>query len=219
MKTEKLIPEVYYKESRDFAYIGRSLDIIFNYMKTGADCVKVMPYSEYVDNTILDLYADTLGFKTKHEYIRKDLVAVIGYFISLVKSKGTITSINTAVKLLLNSQGIKKELDTFVEKDLEDPDTLIINLPFELTDIVLLEDIFDYILPSGTLYTIRKVNVSDTKSTSKILEFDSDRSNAELASSAKTGVIASSTIASGLNPMLGEITTGTIAIENLTDNK
>ena len=40
MEVRKLVPDVYYRESRDFSYIGRLIEILVNYNKTGADLVK-----------------------------------------------------------------------------------------------------------------------------------------------------------------------------------
>ena len=156
MKVEKMLPEVYYKESRDFAYIGRLLEIIFNYMKTASDCVNMHPDNENIDANVVDLLVDTLGFDSKHTYITKDLIFIASSFSELLRKKGTVDAINLAIRLLLNSQGVKKSADfNFVENSALSE--LEIKIPDELTDIVLLEDIFDYILPAGMTYTITKL--------------------------------------------------------------
>lgn len=62
MKVERMVPEIYYDKSRDFAYIGRLLEIVFNYMKTAADNVGVEP-DEDIDSNIIDLLVNTLGFE------------------------------------------------------------------------------------------------------------------------------------------------------------
>ena len=166
MKVEKMLPEVYYKESRDFAYIGRLLEIIFNYMKTASDCVNMHPDNENIDANVVDLLVDTLGFDSKHTYITKDLIFIASSFSELLRKKGTVDAINLAIRLLLNSQGVKKSADfNFVENSALSE--LEIKIPDELTDIVLLEDIFDYILPVGTTYKFTRVSIGDSKQESK----------------------------------------------------
>ena len=110
MKVEKLIPEVYYSQSRDFSYIGRLFEIIFNYMKTGADCVGVSSNSDNIDATQIELIALTLGFESKHTYPTRDLIYIISSFSHLIKKKGTKEAITHAIKLLMNSQKIKMDL-------------------------------------------------------------------------------------------------------------
>ena len=102
MKVETLIPEVYYSQSRDFSYIGRLFEMLFNYMKTGADCIAVNPDSPNIDATTIELVALTLGFESKHRYTTRDLIYIISSFSSLIRKKGTIESINSAIKLLMN---------------------------------------------------------------------------------------------------------------------
>ena len=161
MKVEKLIPEVYYSQSRDFSYIGRLFEIIFNYMKTGADCVGVSSNSDNIDATQIELIALTLGFESKHTYPTRDLIYIISSFSHLIKKKGTKEAINHAIKLLMNSQKIKMDLlddeDFVTFDDTSDKYTLSIKLPSQMTDTILLEDLFDYILPAGVLYRFNRI--------------------------------------------------------------
>lgn len=174
MKVEKLIPEVYYSQSRDFSYIGRLLEILFNYMKTAADCVSVNPDSINIDATTIELIALTLGFESKHKYTTRDLIYVISSFSHLIKKKGTKEAINNAIKLLMNSQKIKMtslDEEDFVgigQENEEDRFMLNIKIPSQMTDTILLEDIFDYILPAGVLYKFNRITTQPkNKSTIK----------------------------------------------------
>lgn len=158
MIVENLVPEVYYKESRDFAYAGRVFEVLFNYMKTAAACVNVNYNVDSTSASIIDLLTDSLGFTAKHPYDIKNLVAIINSFQSLLRLKGSILAIETAIKILMNAQEILP-LDTkdLCEIDSEDEFLLNIYLPENLSDIVLLEDLFDYLLPAGMYYCINKV--------------------------------------------------------------
>lgn len=159
MKVEKLIPEVYYSQSRDFSYIGRLFEILFNYIKTGADCVAINSDSPNIDATTIELIASTLGFESKHNYVTRDLIYVISSFSTLIRKKGTIDAVNTAIQLLMNSQKIAKEelIDFIGSTSFNEDFVLDIKVPSQLKDLILLEDIFEYILPTGVLYTITKV--------------------------------------------------------------
>lgn len=179
MKVEKMLPEIYYEESRDFAYVGRLIEILLNYMKTGADCVGINIDSEYNESTTVELLADTLGFDSKHTYINKDLVIISSAFNELLRNKGTIKAIDLAVKLLLNSQDIKHQSDfDFCILDSEKAE-IQINIPDSLSDIVLLEDLFTYILPIGVTYTFTKIGSNRTKTRTQI---ESNSKNTQVVS-------------------------------------
>lgn len=178
MKVEKLTPEVYYSQSRDFSYIGRLFEVLFNYMKTGADSVMFNRDSPNIDATTIELLALTLGFESKHKYTTRDLIYIISSFSDLIKKKGTKESINTAIRLLINSQKIK--INNIVDFIGTIPTTgenqfiLDIKIPAQLTGTVLLEDLFDYILPAGMLYKFTKVEPSDVKYLEVNPDFDTE---------------------------------------------
>lgn len=152
MQVSKLVPEVYYKESRDFSYVGRLFEIIFNYMKTNADSMVGDIKTENINPNMLDLLVNTLGFESKHDYVVKDLINIASVFSDLIKHKGTRYAIEKAVRTLMNSQNIDSTLEIDFGVKNEDDNLLVIYVPKTLKDIVLLEDLFDYILPAGWLY-------------------------------------------------------------------
>lgn len=164
MKVSDLLPEVYYKESRDFAYIGRILEIIFNYMKTASDNVGLNIDNEFINSNLIDLSVDTLGFDAKHKYVNNDLIGLVKLFNKLLKNKGMISTIDLAVRLLINSQDIKNRSESsFCEFNVE-KNELEIHIPHNLSDIILLEDLFDYILPAGITYKfIKFANLDNDK--------------------------------------------------------
>lgn len=159
MKVENLVPEVYYKESRDFSYIGRIFEVLLNYMKTNADLVDASLDSENIKSMLLDLLNSTLGFESRHNYITKDLIYLASCFSDLLRKKGTMEAIKQAIQLLLTSQNIALPSDVTIAE--ADSFELNIILPSELTDVILLEDLFDYILPAGWTFTIKRGNASD----------------------------------------------------------
>lgn len=170
MKVNKLVPEVYYRESRDFAYVGRLFELIFNYMKTGSGCVNASNFNTNIDSNVIDLVADTVGFTSKHKYSDENLLAIAGSFQKLLRMKGSMEAIKLAIVLLMTAQGIK--LDTkaveLCEIDEDDSWHLNINIPAQLSDSVLLEDLFAYILPAGMTYTITRISTKSGKNITNI---------------------------------------------------
>ena len=222
MKVEKLVPEVYYRESRDFAYIGRLCEILFNYMKTGADCVGMNIDNENIEGNLVDLLVDTLGFELRHDYVNKDLIVVASAFSNLLKYKGTTTAIELAVRLLLNSQDIKNQDDfEFCKLDAEKAE-IDISIPDALSDIVLLEDLFDYILPVGVTYTFTKFsnnkNIKETKvntnsqllGITSIKEEDLAKAQSVYAADIDIGIIESEVVSVDTYQGPGSIYTGIV---------
>ena len=159
MKVENMIPEIYYKESRDVSYIGRLFEILFNYLKSTSDLVGKGLKDEY-SITLIDLLCTTLGFKIKHKYINKDLIAISSSFTDILKKKGSIQSIEECIKILLNSQYLDEIYDIQAHND-----TCIVEiyLSNRIQDTVLLEDLFDYILPAGWIYNLYRIAVKDSE--------------------------------------------------------
>ena len=158
---QKCVPEIYYNQSRDFQFVARTLEVLANYLKTNADVLKGFPQSKNFDIRLLTLLAYTLGFVSKHNYNTDDLFAVCASFNEILKYKGSMDAVEMAIRVLLNAQQIDKSFD--VKRDNLGGDTrnLLIYLPIEVTDIVLLEDIFDYILPAGFTYSFVFADFSD----------------------------------------------------------
>lgn len=157
MKLENILPEVYYKESRDFSYIARLIEILMNYMKTAADNVNRKNNNKNIDNYLLQLLTNTLGFKLKHNYNTKDLLAICTSLVELYRKKGSTSAITDAVQLLINSQGIDQKIVWKENLKLENGN-LTLSIPNTLTDTILIEDLFDYILPAGITYSFIRVN-------------------------------------------------------------
>lgn len=149
LKTKNLVPEVYYNHSRDFQFLGRTLDVLFNYSKMNADLMLGLPLSNNADDKMILLTASSLGFDTRHNYNTRDLKNICSVFADLVKNKGTKGAIERAVKTLMNAQNISGSLLVTIDNSTY---TVKIFIPYGLKDLVLLEDLFDYILPAGYDY-------------------------------------------------------------------
>ena len=151
LKIQNLLPSIYYEESRDFQVFGRSFEVVYNYLKTNVDLVNENPVDARSSELLINLVTRTLGFESKHEYDIDDLRMLCCVFMRCLRKKGTKSAIEDAIQGLLNVQRISSGFSVDIIH--ENNDVLLnISLPAELRDVVLLEDLFDYILPAGILY-------------------------------------------------------------------
>ena len=146
IKLQDYTPEVYYRESRDFQFIGRLYDLVLNYVKTNADLIYSLPLSDNSDNQFIDLMAMTLGFHAKHKYTSQQLKAICFVLSEIIRNKGTIKALTIACDAIFHAEGIQGQFDY----ELTNNNTnIVIYLPQELSDTTLLNDLFEYILPAG----------------------------------------------------------------------
>lgn len=163
IRMQDYTPEVYYRKSRDFQFIGRLYDLVFNYMKTNADLVYNVPFSDCSDDQLIELLALTLGFKAKHQYPGNQLRAVCSVFSEILRTKGTVKSIKIACAAIFKSEGIIDE----VEYELKNHNSkIIVYVPQQINNLTLMNDLLDYILPAGMTCTIvKEMKLKDTKET------------------------------------------------------
>lgn len=143
--------------------MGRVLDCVFNSAKSYSDMIQYDVICKNTDKRLLDLVTRTVGFETKRKYDELDLFVLCTTFKSILKNKGTILAVEECVKMLLRAQNIHKQCRVYdVKSEIEGSDKpfkLEILVPDELTDIALLEDMLDYVLPAGYIYSI--INAGD----------------------------------------------------------
>lgn len=152
-------PEIYYKESRDFQFIGRLFDLVLNYSKTNADLIYALPFSDNSDEQLTELLSLTLGFKAKRKYTTKQLRAICSVFSEIMKNKGTIKAFLIACAAIFNAEGITTEVEYEL---LENNSRLVLYVPPALGDTTLLTDLFSYIIPAGVSFDIIKLILSKT---------------------------------------------------------
>lgn len=166
IRTDRLIPDVYYGESRDFQVLGRSFDLMANLVKMNIDSQERNSIDPSADANTLSLIALTVGFMPKHIYDNGDLAAVCSSFRELLMIKGTKQSIETALKILLSRQNISVDYDLVtLDADAETNvkmHNVIIMLPEGVSDVILLEDLLEYILPAGWTYRFVSVNAGSS---------------------------------------------------------
>ena len=159
-------PRKYYDDSRDFQFIGRLFEALFNYLKMNVDLAQYDQLSSNSDVRMLPLLAKTLGFESKHEYNTEDLKALCSSFASILRKKGSIGGIEDAVNAFLSAQNIGTE--AYPSRNPEDYMDLTIYLPEDAGDTALLEDVFDYILPAGMTYNFVRAQAARDPSTTEL---------------------------------------------------
>ena len=172
IEVDKLVPTSYYENSRDFQVLGRLFEMVLNYSKTNADLVLGTIVSDNMNLELVELALYTLGFFKKHNYPNTDLLILAKIFKSIMKIKGTKSAIEYCVYLLLRSQHIEEEFELTINnlvdttrdvtKDCNELYTIDLRLPTKVKDTILLDDLFDYILPAGYTYNIYYTLLSTT---------------------------------------------------------
>lgn len=176
IETLNRVPYVYGEKSRDFQLISRLFDSSFNTSKLASEAMLNNNGSENIDYRFVDLACRTIGFDYHGQYNTSELVAVIKSFKDLVKNKGTKYAIEKSIQLLLNSQYLKSGY--YLEWH-NDEKYLVILLPEETTHTHLLDELFEYLLPAGWVYSIvlqSVVQVDSGLTSDKIITKDSIRS-------------------------------------------
>lgn len=154
IKLQNLTPEVYYKQSRDFQFIGRLYDIVLNSVKTNTANLYNLPIGPNMNEQLLNLLALTLGFKPKKNYNSKQLLAICSVLPEILKHKGSMQAILIAVNALLAAEEITQPLDYSIQPK----KSITLYVSQKLSDLTLLTDLFEYILPAGISYNLVKEN-------------------------------------------------------------
>ena len=171
IKLQDYTPDVYYRESRDFQFIGRLYDLVLNYSKTNVDLLYDIPLTDNTDDQFISLLGMTLGFRPKHKYTSKHLRAVCSVLADVFRNKGTLKAVTLVCNAIFNAEGITntssyKLIDedgrTVGDDNFKNITGLVLYVPTEVSDNNLLNDLFDYILPAGMSADVIKLVTFDT---------------------------------------------------------
>lgn len=155
IELQQMTPSPYYDQSRDFQFIGRLFDVVLNSVKTNADMIYNNPLSANSNDKLADLMALTLGFKSKHKYTSVQLTALCSAFSEIMRNKGSLKSIELTINALLNAEGITDKFSYSFTDENGSIDVNVIKtkltlyIPQQLTNLSLIRDVLDYILPAG----------------------------------------------------------------------
>ena len=159
IKLQDLTPEIYTKQSRDFQFIVALYDIVLNHVKTNAANLYQLPIGKNMNEQLLNLLSLTLGFKATKNYNSKQLLAICSVLPEVLKNKGSINALIISANALLAAEGINQALDYSIEPK----KSITLYLSQQLTDLNLLKDLLDYVLPAGISCSMVKESQSLTK--------------------------------------------------------
>lgn len=225
IKTQNLIPEIYYKESRDFQLLGRIYDIIYNYAKTNVDLVL-----DNDESYLLDLLVRTLGFYPTHNYDTKNLKAIASIYSELIRCKGSKKAIEILVNTILRANDIEAKAEIISNEGVVE---IYLYLDQTSTEIVLIEELLDYILPVNQTYQI--ITSISEKFPTQYLYFDqvltsgniNKEDSSAIANTTSTTInifnpvtISGTTLSQTISPapVKGKTTLGAVA-ENIEDSE
>lgn len=179
-KTRESTPRYYTNTSRDFQLLGHLLDCVVSNVRQGVSGMTSLPLNKNIDENLLTLVQTTLGLNLTHKYSSNSLLAVCSDFKNILKLKGTKSSIEECVKVLLNAQNLKDEYDVSVYNLVETSNNsddgssyhVDIRISESMQDIELLDDLLNYILPAGYTYSIIKTKVKNASLTTQLVEGD-----------------------------------------------
>lgn len=161
-------PNVYTWESRDFQLISRLYDCVINGVKYDIDSMLGVLDAAKCRSNILQLVQTRLGFFTHRDVEDDTLRCVLQAFPLMVKAKGSLKAIRSAINTFLKAYGVTTEINVWYVNEAEvvyntqvDDHTVIIGLNKALTNLYVLEEIFRYILPTGFGFYLYFYNTID----------------------------------------------------------
>lgn len=154
--TQKLVPKIYTNLSRDFQYLSKIFDIVFNYVKTNADIIKNNYNYNYLNSNLIDLILSTVGFNLNNTYDNEQLLKLVSIFIDICRNKGSEYSIKQAIALIskIDNNGKVNFTISLNNNNLNIKNVIFIYTNIKLSSLSLLEHIFKYIIPIGVSYVI-----------------------------------------------------------------
>ena len=154
IKIKELTPEVYSTQSRDFQFISILYDLVLNYTKTNAANLYSLPIGKNMNTQLLNLLALTLGFKATKNYNSQQLFAICSVLPSIIRHKGSLQALIIATNALLAAEGISQPLDFSIESKAK----ITLYISQKLSDLSLLGDLLNYILPAGISCSLVREN-------------------------------------------------------------
>lgn len=165
IRFENNVPDNYLVGSRDYQALLRLFTFGISSIKFDVDNIRYVNDASHINSRLLNLLKLKVGFFTKEEFKDQYIREVLKVFSLIVKKKGTRQAIYDAINLYFRA--CRYNGDYVVEinnKDDIQPYMIRIGVTKESNDILLLEEILKYILPTGYLYEVFKYSTAKYKS-------------------------------------------------------
>lgn len=154
------VPEVYINESRDFQLICRLYDCVNSGVKFNIDSINnVFDYTKIKDR-LLELMCTRVGFFPKAQIDSNSLRYIVANFPYILKYKGSLKGIESAVTIALKCANAEIDAIISSSNDIENAGIVDIALS-EYIDTTVLDELMQYVLPAGYIYTVSKFSYSE----------------------------------------------------------
>lgn len=104
---EKLVPQVYVEQSRDFQFLSKLYTCIISGVKEDVNSILDTIDTHYTKGQLLNLLATKVGFFSKLKLNNESLRIILNGFPYMIKNKGNIKGVKQAVELFLKVNKIK----------------------------------------------------------------------------------------------------------------
>jgi len=101
IRTQRMLPEVYADESRDFQVFTRLMDAVYNSCKFNIDSMNYISDARYINTELLKLLADKFGLEINDVDQLKDdeIRTILRCLPYLIKYKGSYRAIEGLVNM------------------------------------------------------------------------------------------------------------------------
>ena len=174
LRVQDMTPQVYTEESRDFQLLSRLYDSVFNGLKFDADSISSLINTKECRTNILKLLQTKLGFFTERKIDDEKLRSILECFPIIVRNKGSLGAVKQVLYLFLRIYSVSSDMEIYYLPTPSSPpfseqepcvlangkppenDSLVMRIHSFQTrpDTTIIEELFRYILPSGTNYYI-----------------------------------------------------------------
>ena len=157
IRLQNKVPETYVMQSRDFQLLCRLYDVVNNSTKFDVDGIKKITDTRKIRSNLLPLLQTKLGFFSNASTDDVSLRLILEAFPTIIKSKGSLKSIQEILNVYLKVIGervpltiTKTESDTQLYNIVIPEHTIVIglNTAFKNTSQIF-KDLLSYVLPAG----------------------------------------------------------------------
>lgn len=174
LRVQDMTPQIYTEESRDFQLLSRLYDSVFNGLKFDVDSISSLINTKECRTNILQLLQTKLGFFTERKIDDEKLRSILECFPIIVRNKGSLRAVKQVLYLFLRMYSVSSDMEIYYLPTPSSPpfseqepcvlangkppenDSLVMRIhSFQSRpDTTVIEELFRYILPSGTNYYI-----------------------------------------------------------------
>ena len=210
-RTQNNVPQVYIEKSRDFQLLGRLIDCIQAGVKFDIDTILDITSSMNIRDNLLQLLCTKVGFFPTIDIDANILKYIVAAFPYIIKYKGTVKSIEYAVRTIIKSeystisQNSPPVVEIYGQDSMFDNYKCAIIIYTNISDYSkkALDEVMRYIKPIGYTYEIQSYNnigssaeifnsndevnintkVTNTADLGRITEFDTNGNIAQITNS------------------------------------